>query len=198
LEIQSRINAMKEDNNQLWKTEAEWNTWLKTSGLSSARLNRQLSRGITVPRLKEAMLPSKDTVGDKVIEQYCLANPEYEELYDLATAFLDSNDADLTKCNWIAINKVNKNELRDDMLIVGNMTEGDISSPFKNGEQYQVVKVVKHYESRLKEVVERKDTVSQLLFSTEAVKREKKFVEQVSHDAVITYLPGFQYELKGA
>lgn len=200
LEIQSRINSMKEDNNQLKASDAEWDAWLKTSDLSSDRLNRQLSRGIAVPRLKEAMLPSKDTVSNTVIEDYCQQNPEYEELYDLSTAFFSNDDIDLMSesINWISIDKVEKTDLRDDMMIVENMTEGSISDPFKSGEQYQVVKVIKRYPRRLKEATERKEIVTKVLFTSEKEKREKKFIDQLSQDAVVTYLPGFQYEVAGA
>ncbi|MBL4587734.1 peptidylprolyl isomerase [Candidatus Babeliales bacterium] len=195
-EIEQRIISIKQAHGMLDASEEEFAAWLKQeSQLTHQELQRQLLRIGASSQVKLWNAQESSVVSEKEKENYYEAHKSKSK-EDATThvkvvfkeSISDASSVDIDSDEWIDIGWVKQSELAPAMASIVDLKKGDISSPFKTEQGYQVVLCLDKKEERIKTYEESSVDIEKKLIYKKQKKADKKLIEKLRDRASIIML----------
>lgn len=179
-ELEKRLVALRSGYGFGYKMQAEFEAFLKKSGLSTKRLKDQIRRSGSVASVQGALLPKDALVTRQDVEAYCAAHPinkDEEYVLSFATGSRNLlNNGHLPEglvLSWSELDGVmSKADLSESMSFVKNMKVGDVSQPVVRDDAFFVYKLEKKNQKRPLTVDERYADVEKILLKERKAQKE--------------------------
>jgi len=196
-ELSKRMVALRAGYGFGYKTQAEFEAFLKRSGLSTKRLRDQLCRSGSIISVRGALAPKDALVTRQDVEAYCAAHPlekDVEYLLSFASGARDllGADGDLPEGLVLSWNELDgwmrKADLAENMNFVKTMSVGQVSAPVLRDDTFFVYRLEKKNEARLFTVDERYAEVEKILLNERKAQKEVEVKERLKREAATTVL----------
>ena len=196
-ELEKRMVALRAGYGFGYKMQAEFEAFLKKSGLSTKRLKDQIRRSGSIAAVQSALLPKDALVTRQDVEAYCVAHPlDKDEEYLLS---FSSGSRDLLTSSgqlpdglvlsWSELDGwMNKADLSENMSFVKNMKVGEVSKPVVRGDAFFVYRLEKKNEKRALSLDERRADVEKNLLKERKAQKEVEIKERLRAEAAISIL----------
>ena len=196
-ELEKRMVALRAGYGFGYKTQAEFESFLKKSGLSTKRLKDQIRRSGSIASVQAALLPKDALVTRQDVEAYCAAHKlDKDEEYLLS---FSSGSRDLLTdsgrlpdglvLSWSELDGwMSRADLSENMSFVKNMKVGEVSKPVLRDDAFFVYKLEQKNEKRLLSVDERYADVEKNLLKERKAQKEVEIKERLKVEAAISIL----------
>ncbi len=196
-ELDKRMVALRGGYGFGYKDHAEFEAFLRKSGLSTKRLRDQICRSGSIAQVQAALAPKDALITRQDVESYCLSHPqEKEEEYLISFA---SGARDLLNSEgkvpaefllaWTEFDGWMKlSDLAPNMAFVKKMAVGSVSDPVIRDELFFVYRLEKKNEKRPLSVDERYAEVEKMLLTERKAQKEVEIKERLRQEAAITVL----------
>jgi len=198
VEIEKQIAAIKQSYGIGGVSDEEFDKILnKELGLSLQSYKEQLTRLLTVQRIKQLELNERIVVTSQEVEEYHKKNPGiipercYIKIADVPENLVENWDASRykDKVSWVDLEDgITRKDISKELDFIFAMKENEISKPIKRGNKYEVVWLVRKTAERKKTLEERYDEIEGLLREQKRRKLEKEYESELRREAFITYL----------
>jgi hypothetical protein len=197
-EVEKKVIAYRQGNGFGYKTNDDYEHFLKTAGLSMKKVAKQIKKSTASVRMESLLMPRSAVVDRSEIEAYCTQNPQEKEaayLISFATGSKDlvSEDGQLQDravLHWSKFDGwLNESDLSKSMKFIVSMKPGEVSSPVVRGDSFFIYRLEDFEKSRPLTVDERLNEVERMLI--EDAKKEK-FVDikkRLREEACVVYVP---------
>jgi len=196
-DLDKHLAAWRESYGFGYRSQGEFDVFLRKEGLSPKRIKEQIKRTGAVSTMENALLPRDALVSRQDVEYYCAQHPkEKEEEYLVSFCVISKDDLNLLgeipediKLSWTELDGwISKPSLSASMKFVADMKIGEVSKPVIRDENCFFYRLDKKAEKRPFSVDERYAEVENLLVDVRKKEKKAEIKARLKDEAAIVVL----------
>lgn len=197
-DLEKRLVALRDGYGFGYRSQGEFESFLRKAGLSTKRLREQIKRSGAIAVIENALLPKDALVSREDVEAYCAKYPEQkDEEYLLSFATFAKDDLTTSgqvlpgiSLAWTELDGwIKKSDLGANMKFVVDMKVGEVSRPVVRDSACFMYRLEKKAEKRNLSVDERYAEIEQLLLKDRKVEKEVEIKQRLRDEAAVVF-PG--------
>jgi hypothetical protein len=196
-DLDKRLSALREGYGFGYRSQGEFESFLRKEGLTSKRIKEQIKRTGAVASIENALMPRDALVSRQDIEKYCAQHPkEKEEEYFVSFAVISKDDLNLLgevpddiELSWTELDGwMSKSSLGASMKFIADMKIGEVSKPVFRDSDCFFYRLDKKAEKRPFSVEERYAEVENLLVGACKAEKEREIKQRLRDEASVVVL----------
>jgi hypothetical protein len=196
-DLDKRLSALREGYGFGYRSQGEFESFLRKEGLTSKRIKEQIKRTGAVASIENALMPRDALVSRQDIEKYCAQHPkEKEEEYFVSFAVISKDDLNLLgevpddiELSWTELDGwMSKSSLGASMKFIADMKIGEVSKPVFRDSDCFFYRLDKKAEKRPFSVEERYVEVENLLVGACKAEKEREIKQRLRDEASVVVL----------